>query len=182
MAEWESTQEEDEEEEREVYLMEDQEEVVKEVDEGELLVLRRTFSGSKGAKEEQRENIFHSRCTVRGKVCSLIIVGECCANVAPHSMIEKHDLQGTAHPPPCNIQLLNQGEGLQVNSRCLISFSNDKNYDDDLGVDIIAMGTCHILLGRPWLYDRKVIHDGHLNTYTFVKDSKRITLVPLSRS
>ena len=30
------------------------------------------------------------------------------------------------------------------------------------------------------MYDRRVIHDGYLNTYTFVKDGKRITLTPLA--
>jgi len=44
------------------------------------------------------------------------------------------------------------------------------------------MDACHILLGRPWLFDRKVMHDGCLNTYTFSKDGKKITLAPLSPS
>jgi hypothetical protein len=26
----------------------------------------------------------------------------------------------------------------------------------------------HILLGRPWQYDRRVIHDGFRNRYSFV--------------
>jgi len=56
-------------------MEEEQEEEVEEADEGELLVLRRTLGGLKSDKEEQRENIFHSRCTVHGKVCSLIIYG-----------------------------------------------------------------------------------------------------------
>lgn len=41
------------------------------------------------------------------------------------------------------------------------------------------MDACHILLGRPWLFDRSVIHDGRMNTYTFHKDQKKITLTPL---
>ena len=49
------------------------EEVEEEADEGEMLVLRRVFSNQKGVKDDQRENIFHSRCTVQGKVWSLII-------------------------------------------------------------------------------------------------------------
>ena len=44
------------------------------------------------------------------------------------------------------------------------------------------MDACHMLLGRPWLFDRRVIHDGYLNTYCFLKDGKKITLVPLSPS
>ena len=38
----------------------------------------------------------------------------------------------------------------------------------------------HILLGRPWQFDRRVNHDGFKNRYSFVKDNKTITLVPLT--
>ena len=41
------------------------------------------------------------------------------------------------------------------------------------------MDVCHILLGRPWQYDRKVVHDGRKNTYSMEKDGKRHTLSPL---
>jgi hypothetical protein len=42
------------------------------------------------------------------------------------------------------------------------------------------MQASHILLGRPWQYDRKSIHDGVKNRYTIVKDGKTITLVTLT--
>jgi len=38
------------------------------------------------------------------------------------------------------------------------------------------MDAYHILLERPWLFERGVKHDGHLNTYPFTKDGKKITL------
>jgi len=113
LAEWEANKEEEEEEDRVLCLMEeDQEEVVEEADDGELLVLRRALSGLKDDKEEQRENIFYSRCTVQGKVCSLIVDGGSCANMASSSMGEKLCLQATAHPHPDNIQWLNHGKGI----------------------------------------------------------------------
>eukprot|EP00253_Pinus_taeda_P008051 PITA_08051 len=43
----------------------------------------------------------------------------------------------------------------------------------------MAMDVCHILLGRPWQYDRKVTHDGGTNYYKFVKDGIKYTLVPI---
>ena len=45
--------------------------------------------------------------------------------------------------------------------------------------DIMTMDVCHILLGRPWKYDRKFVHDGRKNTYSLEKDGKRHTLSPL---
>ena len=44
------------------------------------------------------------------------------------------------------------------------------------------MDACHMLLGRPWLYDRKVMHNVYLNIYSFTKDGKKITLAPLPLS
>jgi hypothetical protein len=34
------------------------------------------------------------------------------------------------------------------------------------------MDVCHLLLGRPWKYDRNVIHDGRMNTYTLEKNGR----------
>jgi len=97
-------------------------------------------------------------------------------------MVKKLNLQAMADPHPCNIQWLNQGKGLQVNSRCLISLSIGKSYHDELWCDIVPTDACHILLERPWLYDRRVTLDGYLNTYFFTKDVKKIILAPLSPS
>ena len=41
------------------------------------------------------------------------------------------------------------------------------------------MDVCHLLLGGPWQYDRKVIYDGFKNTYTFHKDGHKSVLAPL---
>ena len=38
----------------------------------------------------------------------------------------------------------------------------------------------HILLGRPWQFDRKTFHDGHANKFSFNFQGKKITLLPLS--
>ena len=43
----------------------------------------------------------------------------------------------------------------------------------------MPMDVCHILLGRPSQFDRKAIHDGRRNTYTFEKDGNKHTLLPL---
>jgi len=166
VAEWATVKEVFEEEEKEENsgcgLEKTQEEIVKQADEGEMLLLRRILSCQKGAKDDPRENIFHSRCTIQGKVCSVIIDEESCTNVVSLSMIEKPGLQTMTHRHPYSIQWLNQSKGIQVNSRCLVSFSIGKNYQDELWCDVIDIDACHILLGRPWLYDDRVMRDGSL--------------------
>ena len=46
--------------------------------------------------------------------------------------------------------------------------------------DVVRMDATHLLLGRPWQFDRRVLHDGFLNTYLFTFHGKRVTLYPLS--
>jgi hypothetical protein len=41
------------------------------------------------------------------------------------------------------------------------------------------MDVCHILLGRPWQFDRDVIHDRRKNTYTLEKNGRTHMLLPI---
>ena len=51
---------------------------------------------------------------------------------------------------------------------------------DDILCDVVPMHMGHILLGKPWQFDRKVIHGGFKNRHSFAKDNKTITLIPLT--
>ena len=52
-------------------------------------------------------------------------------------------------------------------------------YKDKITCDIMPMDVCHIMLGKPWKYDRKAVHDGEKNCYTFVRDGINYMLVPV---
>lgn len=56
---------------------------------GELLVTRRILSVKQKKEEKnQREKLFHTRCQTQDKVCSLIIDGGSCTNMASSSLVE----------------------------------------------------------------------------------------------
>lgn len=66
----------------------DQEEEEEAAAVGEMLVTRRTLSVQNQLEDNcQRENLFHTRCFVKGKVCSLIIDGGSCTNAASEIMV-----------------------------------------------------------------------------------------------
>ena len=116
-ASYEELDDENDGEEKELIMTEALEEVEEGPDEGEMLVIRRAFSSITSQYDmEQRENIFHTRCTVKGKVCSLIIKGGSCANVGSKTLVDKLMLSISPHPSPYTIQWLNQGKGLQISS------------------------------------------------------------------
>ncbi|XP_052486318.1 uncharacterized protein LOC128041056 [Gossypium raimondii] len=172
------SEEEDDEEPDEMAEKEEEDELEYAVD-GEILVIKRSLSLQSVENEQQRENIFHTRCHVQGKVCSLIVDGESCTNVASTLMVEKLGLPTTKHLQPYKLQWLNDGGELKVTKQVLVPFTIGK-YSDEVLCDVVPMHAGHMLLGRPWQFDRKVIHDGFTNRYTFKYDGKNVTLVPMT--
>ena len=74
--------------------------------EGESVVARRALSAQvkEDDMEQQRENIFHTRCHVNNKVCSMIIDGGSCTNVASTTLVENLNLPTLKHPRPYKLQ------------------------------------------------------------------------------
>lgn len=87
-------------------------------------------------------------------------------------------LKRTKHPTPYKVSWLQKGHQLLVNEQCELELQLGQ-YIDKVMCDVIPMDVCHILLGRPWQYDRGAIHNGKRNTYRFYKDGINHTLVPI---
>ncbi|KAL2239137.1 UNVERIFIED_CONTAM: Transposon Ty3-G Gag-Pol polyprotein [Sesamum indicum] len=93
-------------------------------EEGELLVTRRTLSGQMLEEDNcQRENLFHTRCQVHRKVCSMIIDGGSCCNVASTELVQKLSLPTFKHHRPYKLQWLNECGELKVTKQV-------KDYED----------------------------------------------------
>ena len=65
-----------------------------------------------------------------------------------------------------------------VTKKCLIEFKIG-GYRDEILCDVIPMDVFHSFLGRPWKFDRNVIHDGRKNTYTLEKNGRMHMLLPM---
>jgi hypothetical protein len=74
--------------------------------EGEALVIRRALNMQikEDDVDQQWENIFHTRCHIQNKVCSMIIDGGSCANVASDTLVKKLNLSCIKHPRPYRLQ------------------------------------------------------------------------------
>ena len=66
-----------------------------------------------------------------------------------------------------------------VNKQVLITFAIRK-YKDKVLYDVVSMEATHILLGRPWQYDRQVLHDGLTNKLTFTFQEHKVIFKSLS--
>ena len=95
--------------------------------------------------------------------------------------MEKLSLLMIELPRPYQLQWFNDSGGMMVTHQVLVSFQIGK-YEDEVLCDVVPMETTHILLGRPWQFDRRVTHDCYTNKYTIPYRGKSIALVPLTPS
>ena len=79
-------------------------------------------------------------------------------------------LATTPHKKPYPLGWLNDKAQLQVTRQCKLKFSFGSAFVDEVELDIIPLDICGIVLGSPYLYDRKTIFYRAENKYLLVKD------------
>nr|GEZ04291.1 putative reverse transcriptase domain-containing protein [Tanacetum cinerariifolium] len=82
------------------------------------------------------------------------------------------------HSKPYKLQWLKKGGDVTLSKRVLVAFFIRTTYKDSVWCDVVPMDACHLLLGRPWEYDRNTTHNERANTYSFLFDGVKITLMP----
>ena len=75
--------------------------------------------------------------------------------MASATLVEKLNLPTLKHSRPYKLQWLNDCGEVKVNRQALVSFSIGR-YKDEVLCDVVPMHVGHILLGKPWQFDRKV--------------------------
>jgi len=147
---------------------------------GDLLMIRRLLNNQPGPQHESyRVNIFYTRCKISSNTYSLIIDSGSCCNCYSTRLVEKLNLNVMSHSKPYKIHWLNEDEDKAVDKQVKVKLSNE-SYEHKVLCDIVPMEVCHILLGRPWLLDKKFMHNGLTNEITFTHKIKKCVLHPLT--
>ena len=145
-------------------------------------MVRRLLGGqSCDLTQSQRENIFHTRCKIYDNTCSLIVDSGSCCNCCSTRLVFKLSLAITSHPKPSKLQWLNEQGEMIVNQQVKVPFSIG-TYKDEVICDVVPMEAGHLLLGRPWQYDRKIIYNGLTNETTLTHLGTKFVLHPQTPS
>jgi hypothetical protein len=144
-----------------------------------LMMLKVLLTPGKEVEDPtKRTRIFRIACKTKDWVCKVIVDRGSMDNLISTKMVEKLELEMTDHPSPYKVSWLQKGHQVSVTKQCLVEFKIG-GYNDKVLCDVIPMDVCHLLLGRPWQYDRNVVHDGRMNTYTLEKDGRTHRLLQI---
>nr|KYP54990.1 Retrotransposon-derived protein PEG10 [Cajanus cajan] len=150
--------------------------------EGDLLLVRRLLNNqSSEIDQSQRENLFQTKCKVLESTCSLIVDSGSTSNCCSTRLVDKLALTTKPHPKPYKMQWINEERGVVVNQQASIPISIG-NYKENVLCDIVPLEVSHVLLGRPWQFDKHIIHDGLTNKISFQHLGKKFVWCPLSPS
>lgn len=143
-------------------------------------VVQRVLSAQvEQADKFQQHNLFQicfiiHKCRVRS-----IIDGGSCSNLVSADLVKKFGITTRVHSHPYHIQWLNNSRKAKVTHTARVHFSIG-TYHDYADCDVVPMQACSLLLDRPWEFDTDATHHGRTNTYTFMHNGKKITLLPMT--
>jgi hypothetical protein len=73
-------------------------------------------------KSVQRNNLFRTACKTKDRVCKVIIDSGSTDNLVSTEMVEKLELETTAHPSPYKVSWLQKGHQVMITKQCLVEF------------------------------------------------------------
>lgn len=157
----------------------EQEEIDPDPDQVSLVTIRSLSIIRDEEQDHQWENIFYTRATIKNHTCSMIIDSGSIINAISQYTVDKLALITKKHPKPYRLQWLTDRGKIRVVCQVSVSFSIG-TFSDTILCDVIPMEAAHLLLGLPWQFDRRVVHDGRLNTYAIETNGRTSILKPLS--
>nr|XP_027101647.1 uncharacterized protein LOC113722567 [Coffea arabica] len=107
-----------------------------------LVACRALATQVKRVDEAQRDNIFYTRCHVKGRVCNLIIGAGSCTNVASTLMVDHLSLPTLRYPNLYCLQWLNESGDIKVTKQVVVPFRIGK-YEDEVHEDQLRLQQEH---------------------------------------
>jgi hypothetical protein len=121
-------------------------------------------------QEKMRIELFHIRFVSKHTKIDTLFNSGSQENLISEETVKKLKLETSPHPKPYPLGWICDNAKLQVTRKCKLRFAITTNFVDEVELDVIPLDICGIVLGSPYLYDRKAIFYRQENKYHLFKD------------
>ena len=94
------------------------------------------------------------------------------ANLISEDLVKQLKLETIPHPMLYPLGWICKDENLQVSKKCILRFAITAHYVDWVELDVVPLDITGVVLGSPYLFDKKAIFHRHENKYHLFKDGK----------
>eukprot|EP00253_Pinus_taeda_P033506 PITA_33506 len=119
--------------------------------------------------ERKIHELFHIRVVSKNQKIDTFFDSGSQVNLISEAVVKKLGLATTPHKKPYPLGWLNDKAQLKVTRQCKLKFSFGSASIDEVELDVIPLDICGIVLGSPYLYDRKATFYRAENKYLLIK-------------
>jgi hypothetical protein len=107
--------------------------------------------------ERKRNELFHKRVVSKHTNIVTLFDPGSQVNLLSEELVKKMGLETKPHLKPYPLGWVCDKEKLNVTKQCRVRFAIDSKLIDKVDFDVVSFVICGIVLGSPYLYDKKVL-------------------------
>jgi hypothetical protein len=121
---------------------------------------------------DSRSNLFHIRVIMRHVKVDTLIDSESQSNLISEELVKQLGLNTQMHHKPYSLKWISKNHKLHITKQCILKFAISSKFVDEVTCDVVSLSECGMVLGSPYLYDRKEIFYREYNQYHLIKARK----------
>jgi hypothetical protein len=119
--------------------------------------------------KRKRNELFHIRVVSKHTKIDTLFDPGSQVNLISKALVKKMGLEMKPHPKPYPLSWVCDKEKLNVTKQCRVIFVIASKLIDEGDLDVVSLAICGIVLGSPYLYDRKTVFFCLENKYHLTK-------------
>jgi hypothetical protein len=113
--------------------------------------------GKIGEGFDCRSNLFHIRVIIRHTKVDTLIDSGSQSKLISEELVKKLGLKTQMHHNPYTLKWISNNHQMHITKQCTLKFAISSKYVDEVTCDVVPLSKCGMVLGSPYLYDRKAI-------------------------
>jgi hypothetical protein len=136
-------------------------------DQSKIIVVGLT--GKLGDGYDSRYKLFHIRVVMRHTKVDTLIDNGSQSNLISEEVVKQLGLNTQMHHKPYSLTWISNNHKLHITKQCTLKFAISSKFVDEIMCDVVPLNECRMVLGNPYLYDRKAIFYREQNQYHLIK-------------
>jgi hypothetical protein len=127
------------------------------------------LTGKIGDGYDSRCKLFHIRVIMKHTKIDTLIDNGSQSNLISEEVVKQLGLNTKMHHKPYSLKCISNNNKLHITKQCTLKFAISSKFVDEVTCDVVPLNECGMVLGSPYLYDRKEIFYREHNQYHLTK-------------
>jgi hypothetical protein len=110
-----------------------------------------------GDGHDSRCKLFHIRVIMKNTKINTLIDSGSQSNLILEEVVKQLGLNTKMHHKPYSLKWISNNKKLHITKKCTLKFAISSKFVDEVTCDVVSLNECGMVLGGPYLYDRKTI-------------------------